>query len=81
MAEAHLMNMAEQPKNSEIILHYIREHIETHGFSPSLREIASGCDLALPTVNLCLKWLQGQGRISRQPKVARSIVVIDNPRH
>jgi SOS-response transcriptional repressor LexA len=70
--------MADRPKNNELILHYIREHIEIHGFSPSLREIASGCNLSVPTVNLCLNWLEGQGCISRQPKVARSIVVIDD---
>lgn len=72
--------MADHPRNSDSVLRYIRQHIEAQGFSPSLREISAACNLSVPTVNLCLTWLEGQGRISRQPKVARSIVVLDNHR-
>jgi repressor LexA len=69
--------MPRNPQNIEIVYQFICAYIEEHGFAPVLRDIGAGCNLSTPAVQLCLTWLERQGRIRRSAGTARSIVVID----
>lgn len=69
--------MATPRIKSEIIYQYLRDYIRENGFSPSFREISIACEISIPTVQLCLMWLELQGRLRRRNGVARSIVLLD----
>ncbi len=71
------ITMPATPRNSEMVLEFIRRYMQENGYSPSLRDIGVACELSIPSIILCLTWLEGQGRIRRQAGIARSIVVID----
>lgn len=40
-------------KSQQLVLDYITQYIAEHGFSPSYREIAAGCDLNSPATVAC----------------------------
>ena len=52
---------------------FIRDYIEDRGHSPSQREIAKGCYVALGTVSKHLSILQARGLIDYEPHQPRSI--------
>lgn len=61
------------------ILDYIREFIDAHGWSPSLREIGERFSIKTPYGVLChLRALEKKGAISRLTRHARAIRVIDD---
>ena len=56
------------------VIDFIEEFIERHDYSPSVRDVASGCSIASSTVaQYHLKILEREGYISRDRKVSRSI--------
>jgi repressor LexA len=62
---------------TEIVYAFIRLYLDRHGYAPSLRDISTSCYLGRSTVIHHLDQLEAQGRISREPGRARSIVVLD----
>lgn len=62
---------------TEKIYAFIRDYIEAHGFSPSLREISRGCYTSATNVVRHLDRLQMEGRLTREMKVPRSIVLVE----
>lgn len=69
--------MARDPRNIENVYQFVRSYVQEHSYAPSLREIGAACDLSMPSVSLCLAWLETQGRVRRSAGKARSIVVLD----
>ena len=59
------------------VLDYVRDYIELHEYSPSMREISENCDLHLSGVARVLNSLEKRRRISRLYGVTRSLVVLD----
>lgn len=60
------------------ILDVIRRYYQTHGYPPSLRDIAARTGLASPsTVRYQLGELERAGWIRRAPGVPRALVVLD----
>lgn len=58
------------------ILSYIEERLRTTGYPPSVREIATACNLQSPSsVQFHLKALQEQGYITRDPSKPRALKV------
>lgn len=56
------------------VLEFIRDYIEQHGYSPSIREIAAGVGLASSSAALYqVLRLEGAGLIVRDEGIARSI--------
>lgn len=60
---------------ADTILHFVREFLQEHHFSPSQSEIAAGCHLSRSTVAHYLDWLEAKGQIKRRPGKARSITL------
>lgn len=58
------------------VLNFIDNFIERHGYSPSVREVADGCDINSSTVaQYHLNILKREGHINRSRKVFRSIAL------
>ncbi len=56
------------------ILHYIQQHMDAHGYPPTVREIGSAVSLSSSsTVHAHLKTLQEQGHIERDAVLTRAI--------
>lgn len=63
------------------MLDFIREYIEDHQYSPSVRDIASHFDLASAGgVHKHLKNLEQKGVISVGKNISRSIRILENPK-
>jgi repressor LexA len=60
----------------ETVYAYLVEYIDTHGYPPSIREIAAGCYSSTMTVSSMLGILEAQGKITRTPNKARSICIV-----
>jgi SOS-response transcriptional repressor LexA len=57
---------------------FIKGYLAAYRIPPTLVEIAEACGLSSTgSVRYVLDALEDQGKISRQPKIARSIVVED----
>ena len=54
---------------------YICDYVKTHGYSPSMREIAKGVGIGLSTVRYHLMTLKAEGMISLGNNISRSIVL------
>ncbi|MAU09161.1 MAG: hypothetical protein CL607_05015 [Anaerolineaceae bacterium] len=65
------------PETLDTIYTFIAEYITRKGVSPSQREIAEGCYIALSTVSRYLDLLEMQERIQREPGMARSIHLVE----
>ena len=66
-------NLSDKQRN---ILDFIDNFIESHGYSPSVREVADGCDINSSTVaQYHLNILKREGHINRGSKVFRSIAL------
>jgi repressor LexA len=56
------------------ILHYIQQHMDAHGYPPTVREIGSAVNLSSSsTVHAHLKSLEEQGHIQRDAVLTRAI--------
>lgn len=62
---------------SESILAFIRDYQAKHGYSPSMREIGAYAGIDnVSHIQFYIKRLVTAGKIRHEPRVARSIVVI-----
>jgi SOS-response transcriptional repressor LexA len=59
------------------VLDFLRDYIELHEYSPSMREIASGCKMTLSNAVRVTAALEKRQRITRLYGIARSISVLD----
>jgi repressor LexA len=59
------------------VLDFLRDYIELHEYSPSMREIGSGCNLHLSAVARVVDALQQRNHITRLNGVSRSITLLD----
>ena len=63
------------------ILDYIIEFTRGRGYPPSVRDIASGCDISSSSLaQYHLKVLQRHGYIHRDPEISRSIALVKSER-
>jgi repressor LexA len=61
------------------ILAYIRQHIEEHGYPPTVREIGEAVNLSSSsTVHAHLKALEDKGMIQRDAVLTRAIKLVEN---
>jgi len=60
-------------KQRDDILGFLSDHIATHGYSPSLREIAAAIDRSQTTVRYHVRILEKEGYVTREPRKARSL--------
>lgn len=59
------------------IVAFVTSYITLHGYSPTVREICDGCGVSSTSVVAYhLALLEGAGRITRVPAIARSIRVV-----
>lgn len=58
---------------------FIQNYRNQHGFPPSLRDIAQGCNLNISTVLRYRQQLVSQGRLSHIPGRSRSLRVLPAP--
>ena len=63
-------------RQAEILL-FIGKHCERNGFPPSVRDIGARFGLNPATVHDHIRALERKGRLHRQPKLSRSLVVIN----
>ncbi len=64
-------------KKEDIILAYIEEYIHEHNYSPSIRDIVTGCGMSSTSVvNYHLNKLEGKKIITRGRHKARTIVIL-----
>jgi DNA-binding MarR family transcriptional regulator len=61
----------------ESVYAFICNFIETQGYSPSQREIASGCYMSVGNVVRYLDKLEARGLVYREPYIPRSIRLLD----
>lgn len=60
------------------ILHFIKSHIQKHGYPPAVREICKGVDLkSTSTVHRHLEKLEEKGYIRKDPTKPRAIEILD----
>lgn len=58
------------------VLNFIRAYTRRHGYPPSMREIGDGVGLSsLSSVAYQLDRLELEGKITRNPRISRSVVV------
>ena len=66
--------MADRLSTRERVLEFIRKFIEERGYPPTIRDIARGCGIKVPSlVQYHLEVLEREGHIRRDPGVFRSI--------
>lgn len=58
---------------------FIEAHIRENRYAPTVREVAQGCQLALSVVQYHLDRLEAEGMLRRNPRTARSIVLLSAP--
>lgn len=64
-------------KKEDIILEFIKEYAEEHGYSPSIRDIVAGCGISSTSVvEYHLVKLEDKNMISRDRYKARTIIVL-----
>jgi repressor LexA len=60
------------------ILNFIRRFLDRRGYTPTVRDIARGCNISTPSVvQYHLNMLEEQGFIRRDPEVFRSIQLVE----
>ena len=65
-------------KKQAIILDFIKQHIQTHGTAPTLRQIADAIGVSsLATVHEHLTALENKGLIKRKYGKSRSIKIVN----
>lgn len=69
--------MKELAPQQKVALMVIKNYIAGHGFAPSVRDISEGMGNISPNaVHRHLKALERKGAITRQPRFARAITVV-----
>jgi SOS-response transcriptional repressor LexA len=58
------------------ILHSISRYILTHGYPPTIQEIAKDCFISYTHAYRCLAYLEYDGYICRQKNTPRGIKII-----
>lgn len=66
---------------TESVYQFVKAYHTEHRKSPTIREIADGCFIAIGSVIRHLDRLEMSGRIQREPNQARSIVLLDIKDH
>jgi SOS-response transcriptional repressor LexA len=62
--------------NQKIIISFVEEFIQKHGFSPSIREISESLGYDFSTINYRIKSLVNKGYLSFLPGKQRTLRVI-----
>jgi repressor LexA len=62
--------------NQKIIISFVKEFIQKHGFSPSIREISESLGYDFSTINYRIKSLVNKGYLSFLPGKQRTLRVI-----
>lgn len=62
---------------TETVYQFIKSYHDECHKSPTMREIAAGCFIAIGSVIRHLDRLEMSGRIQREPNQARSIVLLE----
>ncbi|SKB09752.1 transcriptional repressor LexA [Aeromicrobium choanae] len=63
-------------KRQRRILVFLKDHIESHGYPPSMREVGAACDLAsTSSVSHQLRMLERKGFIRRDPNRPRALEI------
>lgn len=63
-------------QSTQKVYAFIYEYKQINGYAPSIRDIAAGCQMATGGVVYQLDKLEAQGRLIRDPGVARSIRLV-----
>ena len=67
-------------KRQREIYEYLKEHIHSKGYAPSIMEIGKQFQLSSPaTVHKHLSHLEGKGLIKKQHNLSRAIELVDEP--
>ncbi len=66
------MAARKMPADDEIVL-WVTEFIESNGYSPTVRELAAECDVAVTTAHTRIFMLERDGRLLVNPGIARSL--------
>lgn len=64
---------------TDFVYDFIKQYVDSHGFSPSIADIARGCHMSRSNAMRYLDRLEAFGRITREPGVARSITLLTPP--
>lgn len=76
--ERKTASSSETEQNLECVYSFIADFVKSHGYSPTLREIADGCYLGRSTVVRYLDKLEAKGRIAREEGKPRSIALLES---
>lgn len=57
------------------LLNFIREHVEQHGYPPSVREVAEDIDRSLAATARRMRRLHAEGMLRVTPGVSRGVAV------
>jgi repressor LexA len=66
----------DQTETVERVYAFIKAYIREHTYPPTMKEIAEGCYMSRSGVARYVDRLQGMGRISRDPSLARGITLL-----
>jgi repressor LexA len=58
------------------VIEKIKEFSEAHGYPPSIRDLSEAIKVSHSAVVVWLRELQKQGRITREPRIPRSIKLV-----
>lgn len=61
------------------LLQFVRGYVESHGYPPSMREIAESLGKSVGSVHYQFQQLQAAGRIRRSENRPRAFGIVDNP--
>lgn len=64
------------PQTLEDVFDFLCQYNRQFGYSPTLREVAEACYMSRPNMYRYLDRLEGQGRIVRDPGIARGITIV-----
>jgi len=65
-----------EPLTCELVFDYVCQYIEQHGYAPTTRNIAHGCQLSETAVRYNLDKLEAWGWLEREPHRARSLRIV-----
>ena len=70
------MSQRQTEQTLENLYDFLQSYMTTHGYAPSLREMASACFMGRSTVLRYLDKLEGRGQIKRTEGLARSVILV-----
>ena len=75
-----IVEISSRRERTDRVLAFIRGYSTILGYAPSIRDIVDGCELGSTSTALYhLDILEREGWLKRDPKVSRSIVLLDPP--